>query len=229
MRLYLESFYQLFFPNTCVVCQRSLLKHEKCLCSYCDKDVPRSYFHLKSDNPTSVALWGVADVERAASFMLFQKGNMAQKLLHQLKYKNNKQLGEYLGELYAKELLELNYFDDIDGVIPVPLHAKKLQKRGYNQSYHIALGIRKVTGLELMGDALLKVENVESQTKKGRYDRYLSAQQVYVQNSMCDLKGKHILLVDDVFTTGATIEACYRALATNNNVKVSVITLAYAA
>ncbi len=228
MLAYLQSFYHLFFPNTCLLCNKSLFQHEKQICSVCKNNIPRSYFHLKEENPAVISLWGRAEIKRAVCFMLYQKGNIAQDLLHLLKYKNQKEIGEHLASLYSQELTEVSFFDGIDYIIPVPLHPKKLQKRGYNQSYCISKGIRNITHIPILENALIKTENTTSQTTKGRYGRSVSANNIYVLNDIFDLENKHVLLVDDVMTTGATIESCYQALSVIPTMEVSVLTLAYA-
>ena len=161
----------------------------------------------------------------ASSF--FNKGNKVQNLLHQLKYKGAKNVGEKIGLLYGYELLESNNFKDVDFIVPVPLHPKKLKKRGYNQSESFANGLSQSLNKEVVTNLLLRTVNSETQTKKSRFNRWENVATIFTISNASSIDGKHVLLVDDVITTGATIEGCAQLL-TQNNAKVSVVTIACA-
>lgn len=226
--MWIRDFINLFFPKLCQVCGTSLLYQEKVICLLCVVKLPRSNFHLFDDNPISRIFWGRVNLNAATSFLFFSKGGSVQKLIHNLKYRSNKETGYYLGELMSKDLLNSPLYYDIDCVIPVPLHKKKLKKRGFNQSEIIADGICSSFNLKTDTTSLIRSENTETQTKKSRYSRWKNVEGSFTVIEPSKLVGKHILLVDDVLTTGATIEACAQKLLEIPNSKVSVVTLAYA-
>ncbi|WP_282036020.1 ComF family protein [Saccharicrinis aurantiacus] len=227
MMKFLISFFELFFPNNCELCSNSLYKHENYICGKCKKKLPRTYFNMVKTNPAEQSLWGRIDIEHVHCFLFYAKENSTQQMLHTLKYKGEKELGKELAHIFADELEETHSLKGVDILIPVPLHPKKLFKRGYNQSEWIAKGIQEKTNLPIDNTTLIKAHNTESQTRKNRFSRYLSSKEMFSINDKHKLKGKHILLIDDVLTTGATIEACYNALANTDDIKVSILTLAY--
>jgi ComF family protein len=188
--------------------------------------LPKTNFHKDKDNPVNKVFWGRVDVEMATSFYLFSKKSKVQNLLYGLKYKGVKEVGIVLGELFGFELKESIFYRDIDFIIPVPLHKNKLKKRGYNQSEWIANGLSKSMKVPVKLDSLYRKSDSETQTKKSRYKRWENVGEIFgLANN--DLEGKRILLVDDVVTTGATIEACAQLLV-EQNCKVLVATIAYA-
>ncbi|MGQ1787362.1 MULTISPECIES: ComF family protein [unclassified Saccharicrinis] len=168
------------------------------------------------------------DIEKVVSFMLYTKGSMVKYILHAIKYGNKKELGYELGKLYSQELLEVNYFNNIDYLIPVPLHPKKLAKRGYNQSEWIAKGLAENISGKVMPDNLYKRIYTTSQTNKGRYKRWENIANSFDVRNPSILENKKVLLVDDVLTTGATLEACASNLAKIKGTRIFVATLAYA-
>lgn len=227
MMKFLISFFELFFPNNCDLCGNSLFSHENYICNKCTKKLPRTYFNMVNSNPAEQSLWGRIDLENVYCFLFYIKEGTTQQLLHSLKYKGEKELGKELANIFASELKETHSLKDIDILIPVPLHPKKQFKRGYNQSEWIAKGIKESTNLPIDNTTLIKSHHTETQTRKNRFSRYLSSKEMFSINDESKLKGKHVLLIDDVLTTGATIEACYNALSKTNDIIVSVLTLAY--
>ncbi|GAF01851.1 ComF family protein [Saccharicrinis fermentans] len=225
---YISDFFQLFFPRTCPICHLALFKHEKSICTKCLRKLPRTYFHLAKHNPLDSIFWGRVDIEKVASFLLYTKGSMVKYILHSLKYKNQKELGYELGKLYGHELAKVNYFGPMDYLLPIPLHPKKLAQRGYNQSEWIARGLAEHMSAQLMIDNLYKCTFTSSQTNKGRYRRWENISNSFDIRKPSLLENKRVLLVDDVLTTGATIEACAAQLTNIKGVSVSVATLAYA-
>jgi ComF family protein len=183
---------------------------------------------MQTDNPVAQSFWGRAEIKNAASFYYFQKGGGVQNLLHNLKYKGQKELGMQLGLMYGAELKDTESFKSVDVVMPVPLHKKKERKRGYNQSEYFAMGLAKSMGIELDTTTLIKTVHTQSQTKKTRIERVKNVAEVFTITNPQQLAGKHVLLVDDVITTGATIEACALKLAESEGVSVSVVSIAYA-
>jgi ComF family protein len=223
-----NDFVSLFFPVTCVSCGKALYKNENNICTYCLYHLPKSNFHLTNDNPVAKIFWGRINIQSAAAFYTFNKGGKVQQLIHQLKYKGQQQVGICLGKLYGYELRDCPDFKSVDVIIPVPLHAKKQRKRGYNQSTCFAEGLAETMRLAVDPGVLFRSAASETQTKKTRFTRWKNVESIfYVQNEQ-QILNKHILLVDDVITTGATLEACAQALLKIEGVKVSVATIAYA-
>lgn len=183
--------------------------------------------HLReSDNPVARQLHGIVNLEYAGSLLQFDHGNMTQKMLHQLKYKGATSLGEELGKMVGLELRESNLVRP-DVIVPVPLHRKKHRKRGYNQALHIAKGVGSVLGIPVQIDMLIRTEDGESQTTLSRFDRWQGVHNAF-EVSDHEPDGKHVLIVDDVVTTGSTIEACARPILARPHTKVSAVTVACA-
>ena len=173
-------------------------------------------------------MWGRVPVERATALLFYTKGSKIGDILHELKYEGALENGEFLGQMLGNQLKQCNDFSTINFVVAVPLHRIKEQKRGYNQADVIAQELAKTMGIAHRKDILLKIKNNQTQTKKGRFDRWQNATESYVANSDLNLNHKHILLVDDVITTGATLEACSQALREKYDVKISIAAGAYA-
>lgn len=222
------DFFNLMYPNLCLVCGENLLKTEKCLCMSCLYEIPKTNFHLVSDNPIEKKFWGKTNIFRGTAFFYFQKGSPFQKTLHALKYKNNKEVGEVLGKYAASDLLDSVDFESVDVIIPVPLHPQKYKKRGYNQSELIGNGLSAVLNKPQNTSTLIRVKENTTQTKKTVFERYENTDGIFELTEKITLVGKHILLVDDVLTTGSTLEACINALLQIEGIKVSVFTLAVA-
>jgi len=224
----LVDFIDLMFPNLCVVCGRNLQKNEHQLCLLCLHDIPRTNYHLIKDNPIERKFWGKVPVYRATSYFFFQKGSSFQKLLHLLKYKGNKEIGELMGKYAAIDLLDSPGFDSFDVIIPVPLHPKKFKLRGYNQSEWIGKGMSAILNTPLDTATLLRIRENATQTKKTVFERYENTEGIFELSNKAALEGKHVLLVDDVLTTGSTLEACVRALLEIPGITISIFTLAVA-
>ncbi len=225
-RIWLTDLFGLFFPNVCVACGRTLNRQEEILCTSCLYKLPRTGFHMHRENLVAEAFWGRVELHSAASFMFFSKKGKVQKLMHVLKYKGRKEVGVYLGRLFGKDLKESPLFNTVEVIVPVPLHPKKLRKRGFNQSVMIARGIGEALGVTVSADNLVRTVYTSSQTKKSRYDRWQNVKGVFRVNNPEQFEHKHILVVDDVLTTGATMEACVHPLLDITGARVSVATLA---
>jgi ComF family protein len=210
-----------------VACDTQLLQQEELICYHCERHFPKTLFARYPDNPIEKLFWGRVNIKAAASLYFFSKGDGIQKVMHQLKYKNRKDIGVYFGNLIAKELITSKRFEEIDWIIPVPLHPKKEYQRGFNQSALIAQGIEDVAKWEMV-PALLRIENTASQTRKGKYDRWLNVGKSFTIDPKHPVKGKNILLVDDVITTGATLESCVQCLLNGDAKSISVASLACA-
>jgi ComF family protein len=222
------DFFNLLYPYLCVVCGENLQRNEQHICLTCLNAIPKTNYHLHPDNPIEKRFWGKVPVYRATAFFFFQKGSPFQKLLHVLKYKGNKEIGEIIGKYAAVELLDSPDFMSVDVIIPVPLHPCKYKKRGYNQSEWIGKGLSLILEKPQDTNTLLRVKINATQTKKSVFERYENTEGIFECNDSNTLVGKHILLVDDVLTTGSTLEACINALLKIDGVKVSVFTLAVA-
>jgi len=219
---WLQDFLSLLFPRTCLLCGTLLGRQERLLCMVCDFHLPRTGYHAEKDNPLSRSFWGRADIEAAAAYFYFSKGGKVQQLLHHLKYKGNKEVGLVIGEQYGHTLKAAELFRDVDVIIAVPLHPSRQKERGYNQSQLFATGLSRSMGARLDDAVLCRKVATESQTRKSRYKRWENVREIFAVSNSRGLEGKHILLVDDVITTGATIEACVKALRTIPAVRVSV-------
>ncbi len=190
--------------------------------------LPRTNFHNDPQNKMARQLWGRFLFEQAIAFVYFQKGNRVQNLMHQLKYNKRPEVGIRMGELYAWQLMRSGNWTNPDLIIPIPLHPKRLKKRGYNQSEQISKGLASVLNLPLSTHNLVRMDNTESQTKKSRFARYENLKDAFVVKNSSELIKKHIVLVDDVMTTGATMEACSIELLKIEGLKISICTMAYA-
>jgi ComF family protein len=221
-----SDFISLFYPRYCAACGNSLWKHEEVVCTRCDFHLPRTNFHLELDNPVSRLFWGRAKLKSAAAFYYFHKGNRVQHLVHELKYKGRKDIGIYLGRQYGSYLKNSPFFNSVDIILPVPLHKKKLMQRGYNQSEQFALGLMAAMKIPLDTNSLIRTRASETQTRKARFSRWENVSGLFYISDPGKLAGKHILLVDDVITTGSTIESCTKALLSVPGSVISVAAIA---
>lgn len=229
MNTWFHSFWSLLFPRCCVVCGSPLSRGEECLCTCCNINLPRTGFHLRKDNPVECLFWGrILGLKRASSFLFYRKGSDFRRILHMLKYGGYKELGEVMGRYMSAELSSGEFFDGVDMIIPVPLHRKKQKLRGYNQSEWIARGIASVTGIPLCAECMIREKNTETQTRKSTFERWENVEGIFRLCDTVHFEGKHVLLVDDVLTTGATTVACASAFAGVSGIRISVLTLAVA-
>lgn len=226
---WLGSFLSLLFPRCCVVCGGPLARGEECLCTMCNIDLPRTNYHLRKDNPVEKMFWGkIPSLERATSFFFYRKGSDYRYILHQLKYGGQKGIGAIMGRYMAAELRESGFFEGVDVILPVPLHKKKQQIRGYNQSEWIARGIAAVTGISIDTESVVREKNTETQTRKSFFERWENVEGIFQLHHAESLTGKHVLIVDDVLTTGATTVECASCLAEIEGIRISILTLAMA-
>ncbi len=221
------QFFRLFFPKNCEACGTNLLKNENFLCTDCLYHIPKTKFHTEKDNPMNRLFYGITNISYATAFFYFLKASKYRTLIHKLKYKGQKEIGIELGRMAGREITG-SFFDETNLIIPVPLHPAKKRIRGYNQSEMIAQGISEITGKELRTDILLRTKFTETQTKKNLEERRKNVGSAFKVVKPEYLTGKHILLIDDVVTTGSTLIACADELLKTENVKVSVSVLGFA-
>ncbi|HZL11037.1 MAG TPA: phosphoribosyltransferase family protein [Prolixibacteraceae bacterium] len=219
---------ELLFPRLCVTCGDKLIEQEQYICLNCLHHIPRTNYHLQPDNPVSQLFYGRVQIEFATSFFYFSKGSKYQTLLHNLKYKDMKELGEEIGKHFGIDLLKSSDFSSVDVICPVPLHPQKEKKRGYNQSWWIASGMARQMQKELSADNLKRVTATETQTRKSRFERWQNVEGIFELTDPEAFAGKHILLIDDVVTTGSTLEACAQTILSRTDARVSIATLATA-
>jgi len=224
---YLEDFLHLFFPHNCIGCGTDILNNEDALCVHCLTQLPETGFLSKAGNPVEKIFYGRLPIQHAGSAFYFNKGSLLQHLIIQLKYRANQTAGMYLGKILGNLIREANRFDDIDVIVPLPLNEKKLFTRGYNQASLLAKGIAEVLQKPVIENAVERIQFTETQTHKNRITRWQTMEGAFKVVNESLLKNKHILLVDDIVTTGTTLESCSNAVLQAENTKLSICTLAY--
>ena len=228
MKLWLESLLHLALPNSCVICKKAISSSEPEICVFCTYELLRYESIFSKNNSVEKTFWGRLQIENAFAYLLLKEGNSVQKLIHQLKYKNRQRLGIHLGEVMASVILKNRKYLNIDLILPMPLHPRKYRLRGFNQSSCIARGLAKEFKIEVVEDILVRKDYQSSQTKKGRVERWKNVRGSFACSNENKLQGKHVLVVDDVLTTGATLEACINCIKDIKNIKISIACLAYA-
>lgn len=222
-----DDFLSLLFPRLCCGCGTHLLRNEILICTECQVVIPRTNYHLVKDNPVETLFWGRCKIERAAAFSFYTKGSRIRRIIQNLKYKGIREAGNELGRIYAVSLKSSSFLDDIDLIMPVPLHPVKERKRGFNQALCIAEGISEISGLPVFKDVLFRKRPSETQTRRSRFERWMNVEGIFsVSTVVNELEDKHILIVDDVITTGSTIESCASELLKIKGVKLSVAAIA---
>ena len=226
---FLSNFFTLLYPESCPVCRNALLAGEKIICTLCLYKLPKTNFHLSDQNPIQELFFGRIDIQHSGAYLNFRKGGGVQQLIHEFKYKSQLEIGQFLGENYGFDLMEALWIQSLDFVIPIPLHPDKLRKRGFNQSEIFASGIAKILDLPLGSEMLKRAKFSETQTKKSKYQRWENVKGIFEVTADEQLKDKHVLLVDDVITTGATMEAATQCLIEDAGARVSVVAMAFTA
>ena len=215
----------LFFPNVCLICGRELLEGETGACLGCLYKLPRTDHFIDPDNPVEQLMAGRIPFERIATFCVYSKGGRLQPLIHALKYRHREDVGVMLGRLFGQDMAGSDFLRSIDLLVPVPLHPKRLKSRGYNQAEAIAIGLSQATSLPISTGNLVRVVNNPSQTQQTRTQRWENVKGIFDVTDPNAFSDKHLLLVDDVITTGSTLEACGAALLECNRLRISVATL----
>ena len=225
---WLHSILNLFYPRVCAACSDSLMKGEETVCLKCRYTLPRTGYELHSDNPLAQTFYGRVKFHAVTACFFFAKSGKVQRLIHQLKYKGNKDAGIFLGQQLGESIKEAPLFQGIDYLIPVPLHPRREKQRGYNQSLMIAQGINEVTGIPIGDKYLIRAVYTDTQTKKSADERHKNVKDIFEVRFPEELEGKHVLLIDDVLTTGATLEACAHQLENIPGITISAATAACA-
>ena len=228
IKTWLKDFQNLIYPNLCICCNQHLIKNEEFICFDCLINIPRTNFHLETNNPVEKLFWGRVNIEFATSYFYYNKGSIYQQIMHLLKYKHLPEIGAVMGKHFGAELFHYNIFNNVDLIIPIPLHKKKLIKRGYNQSEAIANGIGSILNIPISTNTLERIVNTNTQTRKSRFERWENVEGIFKVPKIENINNRHILLIDDVVTTGSTLEAAAQALLDSHAKSVSIATLACA-
>ena len=227
IKSYTNSFSHLLYPHNCEGCGTDTLNDDGYLCAKCYYDLPETGFIDVADNPVEKIFYGRLRLEQAAAGYYFTKDSLLQHLIGQVKYKRHRDLGTYLGKLIGHQLNKSTRFNDVALLVPLPLNARKEAKRGYNQATLICEGIAQVWQKTIVADAVVRTVFTQSQTNKTRIARWQNMEGVFAIANAKQLQGKHILLVDDITTTGATLEACGSEILQVANTKLSIVTVAF--
>lgn len=222
-----RSLVHLFFPHCCAGCGNDVLAPEQLLCLACISRLPLTNFHRYTGNPVENIFRGRLPLISAASYCYFTKDSLLQHLLHQFKYKDQREIGYWFGRRMGETLMASPHFIKPDALIPIPLFAARERKRGYNQASILCDGMAETTGLPVWKNIITRTSLTETQTRKNRIERWKNIEGRFALQNAAAIQGKHILLVDDVITTGATLEACGQTLLTAGNVQLSIATLAF--
>jgi ComF family protein len=225
--IFFDGLVHLLYPQVCAGCGSDLVSKDQLICLECFNSLPATNFWNKPGNPVEKIFWGRLPVVAAASFMYFTKQSVIQNLLHQLKYKGNKEVGTYFGKLMGTCLHSCERFNDVDALIPLPLFYQKERKRGYNQASCICEGISETLGKPVLGNVIERKRKTDTQTRKSRLERWKNIDGKFELTGRDMIGNRHVLLVDDVITTGATLEACGAELLKGENVRLSIVSLAY--
>lgn len=222
-----SDFLSLFYPSLCLTCSVSLVQGEEWMCTACCYDLPHATSHQDLDNIVAQRLYGKVSFQYAFAAYKFHKKSKIQTLIHHLKYKNKPAIARWIGKRYGYTLLDETYISNpFDLIIPVPLHSSKLQERGYNQSEYFAQGLAEVLNVPWSNQCLRRIKETATQTHKNQLERFENVEGAFCVIDPAAINNKHVLLVDDIITTGTTLEACGTALLALGKTKISVATIA---
>jgi ComF family protein len=217
----------LFFPHTCVGCGDDLVSIKQLLCLKCTDQLPLTGFESHAGNPVEKIFYGRIPLVSAMSLFYFTKDSVLQQLLHQFKYAGNKEVGYYFGRMTGKAIRQSGRFNDVDAIVPLPLYISKERKRGYNQAAVLGEGIATAMQIPVINNAIMRLSATDTQTHKNRVERWQNIAGKFKLNDNSGIEYKHVLLVDDVVTTGATLEICALELLRATGCRVSIAALAY--
>lgn len=227
MNSFWKSFLEIFYPKICVTCDTKLVFGEEIICTICKNDLPLTHYNSYADNKITDSFYGKIAIEKATALLIFRKESKTKQLIHELKYKANQEIGTYLGNWLGEILKENQQFSTVDYIIPVPLHKKKLKQRGYNQLTKFGERLSEILEIPFEENQLIKTEATKTQTYKTRFERFDDSKTKFKLKDVTFFENKHVLLIDDVITTGATIESCASELLKTNNIKISVLAMAF--
>lgn len=223
MKSIFHNFLSLFFPDLCVICRQRLNDGESHICTECILLMPKTNFHLQADNRLEQFFAGRIPFEHISAFAYFVKGGSIQQIIHELKYNHNPEIGHLIGKLCGDNIKDSRFISSVDLLVPVPLHPKRQKKRGYNQSFEICKGISDITEIPIDDHTLIRKINNSSQIKNSRFDRWKNVEDIFSITNEATFCNKHILLVDDVITTGSTIESCAKEILKCTGSKISIL------
>lgn len=223
----LKDLLYLFYPKLCANCENQLVQNETILCTFCRHDLPLTNFTNYTENKISKVFYGRVTIEKAYSLLFFRKKGITKKLIHELKYKGNQDIGVLFGNWLGALLAENKEFSDVDFIVPVPLHKKRKKERGYNQVFKFGYFLSKHLTIQLIEEKLIRTSYSKTQTFKSRFERFKDLETKFLLNDTSFFKNKHVLLIDDVITTGATLEACAKELQKTPKIKISILTIAF--
>ncbi|TDQ28530.1 ComF family protein [Tenacibaculum caenipelagi] len=224
---FLKDIFYLFYPNLCVNCKIVLLPNEQFLCIACKNELPIIDDNEYVNVTLTSTFYGRVPVQNVRSFLYYQKGGITQKLIHQLKYKNQADIGSFIGDWFGSQLKESKIFNNVDYIVPVPLHPKRQKKRGYNQVTLFGNSLSETLNIEYKPNILLRTSIAKTQSLKQRFERFSDNKTKFKLVNNTIFENKHVLLIDDVITTGATLEACAHELLKTKNITISIATMAY--
>ena len=219
---------KLIVPQRCAICRRRLRKYENHICIQCFTKLPLTHIKGVYGNKVEQIFWGQIPICRANAFMLYQPQSETSHIFFHLKYMHRPQIGDFFGEMMAQDLADTDFFDGIDAIIPLPLAKDRLRKRGYNQSEHLAIGVQHITHIPIDTSSVLRVISNPTQTRLNAKERAENVKNIFALSPHHNLNGKHILLIDDILTTGSTLLSCAKEIAKANNVKISILVLGLA-
>jgi competence protein ComFC len=227
MKPIFNDFVEIFYPKTCVTCESNLISGEKVICTICKHDLPLTHYQSYFDNKITDSFYGKIPIEKAMALLIFRKEGKTKELIHELKYKGNQEIGTYLGDWLGEIFKENKEFSNIDFIIPVPLHKKKLKQRGYNQLTKFGETLSEILRIPFETNQLIKTEATRTQTFKTRFERFDDSKTKFNLKNTSFFENKHVLLIDDVITTGATMESCAIELLKTKGIKISVLAMAF--
>lgn len=225
LRTFIRPFVNLIYPDLCVACDEEHPIENSCFCIGCLNELPFTKLHDERDNVVEKHFWGRLLVEKGTALFYFHKGELVQEMIHRLKYKNEAFVGDALGLFFGEQLINTSFLDNVDLILPIPIHKSKRKTRDYNQSALIAKGIAKHSGIEWSDSIIAKTSKSSSQTEKNREERLENLKNTFQVAKPEQIRDKHVLIIDDILTTGATLEAVGSVLATYNT-KLSIAVLA---
>ena len=223
----LKDFFYLFYPNICAHCSDQLLQNEKVICTFCRHDLPLTNFNSYTKNKVAAIFFGRVTIEKAYSLLFFRKESITKNIIHDLKYKGNEAVGVFFGNWLGETLAKNKEFSNVDFILPVPIHSKKKKIRGYNQVTKFGECLSRHLKIPFIETVLIRQSATETQTLKARFERFNDLKTKFLLTDTALFKGKHVLIIDDVITTGATLEACALELLKTTDIKISVLTMAY--